>query len=70
MIGLVVGGSDRVVSHIDHDRLGIVHQSPNLWRDRSCRRLYVPSLNWIVNHIDIGDLGTIQVFFIKKLVQL
>jgi len=25
MIGLVVGGSDRVVIHIGSDRLGIVH---------------------------------------------
>jgi len=45
MIKLVVGGSDQVVSHIDPDRLGIVHQSLNLWRDRSRQRLYVASLN-------------------------
>jgi len=44
MIGIVVGGSDRVVNHVDPDRLGIVHQSPSLWRDRSRGRLYVASL--------------------------
>jgi len=26
MIGLVVGGSDRVVNHVDPDRLGIVQE--------------------------------------------
>jgi len=39
MIGLFIGGLDQVVSHIGHDRLGIVHQSPSLWQNRSCRRL-------------------------------
>jgi len=62
MIGLVIGSSDRVISHVDLDHLGIVHQSLSLWWDRSHRRLYVASLNWVVNHIDISGLGTIQVY--------
>jgi len=59
MIKLVVGVSNRVVSHVNLDRVGIVHQSPNLWLDRSHRRLYVASLNWVVNHIGIGSVGTL-----------
>jgi len=60
MIGLVVGGSDRVVSYIDLGCLGIVHQSPSLWRDRSRRRLYVVSLNWVVNHTSIDRLDIVH----------
>jgi len=44
MIGLTIGDLDRVVNHVDPDCLGIAHQSPSLWRDRSRRSLYVASL--------------------------